>query len=347
MKLKFILFGILIIIYNTTKAQENLNVKVDHRMEALSIFYTLATVDTMDIKPTPSTYYKDFKTYFESYKNHKSLNWYRNLESWDGYDIASLGLFLSENYPFEIKIKPEVNYIKSSSKDTFLFHFNEFYKDCKVRKFTANHKKLYKSVCKTAKDSVEDSGILKEIQEFYGKSTDGKFVIYVDLLNNMGNNAIPSNNIKFNGNRMFRLAYLNDESKNLTVESPVFFTPYLNVVTHEISHLFVQDFLKDNKKDLSEIKNLFLTTSKGEKLNESEWENELDELIVRVCTAKILEHKFGKEKGQEEIDNQSRRYKLAKPLYVFFENYTLNRNEYKSIFDFYPKIMEYLKNYEK
>ncbi|MDN3618770.1 DUF4932 domain-containing protein [Polaribacter undariae] len=347
MKLKFIIFGILVIIYNSTKAQENLSVKVDQRMEALSIFYTLATVDTMDIKPTPSIYYKDFKTHFEPYKNHKSLNWYRNLESWDGYDIASLGLFLSENYPFEIKIKPEVNYIRSSDKDTFLFHFNEFYKDCKVKEFIEKHKKLYKSVCKTAKDSVKDSGILKEIQEFYRKPTASKFIIYVDLLNNMGNNAIPSNNIKFNGNRMFRLAYLNDVSKNLIDESPVFFTPYLNVVTHEISHLFVQDFLKDNKKDLSEIKNIFLTTSKGEKLNESEWENELDELIVRVCTAKILEQKFGKEKGLEEIENQSRRYKLAKPLYAFFENYSLNRNKYKSITDFYSKIMEYLKNYEE
>ncbi|MCG2432217.1 DUF4932 domain-containing protein [Aequorivita xiaoshiensis] len=347
MKLKFILTGIFITFLSTLKAQENLDVKVDHRMEALSIFYTLATVDTMDIKPTPSNYYKDFKTYFEPYKNHKALNWYRNLESWDGYDIASLGLFLSEDYPFEIKIKPEVNYIRSTSKDTFLYHFNEFYKDCKVKKFIKKHKKLYKSVCETAKDSVKKSGILNEIQSFYGKSAEGKFVIYIDLLNNMGNNAIPSNNVNFKDNRMFRLAYLNDEDKNHTDESPVIFIPYLNVVTHEISHLFVQDFLQNYKNDLSKIKTLFLTTSKGEKLDESKWENELDELIVRVCTARILEQKFGKEEGLKEIENQSQHFKLAIPLYDFFENYILNRDKYKSIADFYPKIMEYLKTYEE
>ncbi|WP_339918096.1 DUF4932 domain-containing protein [Yeosuana marina] len=347
MKLKFILFALFITLFNTLRAQDNLNVKVDHRMEALSIFYTLATVDTMDIKPTPSNYYKDFKTFFERYKNHKSLNWYRNLNQWDGYDIASLGVFLSNKYPFEIEIKLEKNYIISSSKDTFLYHFNKFYKDCKVKKFIRKHKKMYASVCERAKNSIEESGILKEIQTFYGKSTDSKFVIYLDLLNNMGNNAISSNDIKFKGNRMFRLAYLNDESKNLTDESPIVFTPYLNVVTHEISHLYVQDFLQVNVKGLSEIKNLFLTASKGEKLDKSQWKNELDELIVRVCTAKILEQKFGKEEGLKEIDNQSRYYRLAKPLYGFFETYSLNRNNYKTIKDFYPKILEYLKNYNE
>ncbi len=347
MKLKFILFGLLAAIFNTSKAQDNLNVKVDQRMEALSIFYTLSTVDTLDIKPTPSTYYKDFKTYFEPCKNHKSLNWYRNLESWDAYDIASIGLFLSRNHPFEIKIKPEGNYIRSSSNDTFLYHFNEFYKDCKVKKFIKKHKKLYKSVCKTAKDSVKDAGILEEIQKFYGKSADGEFVMYIDLLNNIGNNAIPSSDVNFKDDRMFLLAYLKDESKNLTDESPVVFTPYLNVITHEISHLFVRDFLQIYKRDLSKIKNLFLTTSKGEKLDESEWENELDELIVRVCTAKILEHKFGKDVGLKDIDSQSHHYRLAEPLYDFFETYSSNRKEYKSITDFYPKIMEFLKNYEE
>ncbi len=146
---------------------------------------------------------------------------------------------------------------------------------------------------------------------------------------------------------MFRLAYLNDKDKNLTDESSVMFTPYLNVVTHEISHLFVQDFLQNYKIDLSKIKTLFLTTSKGEKLDESKWENELDELIVRVCTARILEQKFGKEEGLKEIENQSRHFKLAIPLYDFFDNYILHRDKYKSITDFYPKIMEYLKTYEE
>ena len=71
--------------YVPSFAQENIEVKIDKRIEAISIFYTLATRDTLDIKPTPSTYYKDFDTNFDKCKNHQSLNWYRYLESWDGF----------------------------------------------------------------------------------------------------------------------------------------------------------------------------------------------------------------------------------------------------------------------
>lgn len=342
MKTKTILFTFFLVALHTLQAQQNLVVTIDDRMEALSIFYTLATADTLDVKPTPSTYYKDVKTYFEPYKNHASLNWYRNLESWDGYDMASMGLFLSDTYPFTVKIKPEVKYIKSTSNDVFLQHFNTFYKECNVKKFIKEHQKQYQSVCKTVNDSVQSSGILKEINNFYGQSTDGKFIIYLDLLNNLGNNAIPSVDPLFKGKRMFRLAYLNDTAKNLTDNSPVQFTPYLNVVVHEISHLFLGSFIQKYDTELFAIRSLFLTTTKGETLKESEWKNESEELLVRVSTAKILAQKFGKEAGLKEIENQASHFKLAIPLYYFMETYSTNRNSFKTIRDFYPELLGFL-----
>jgi len=59
-------------IFNQSFAQKNVSVKIDNRIEAVTIFYTLATRDTLERKPTPSIYYKDFNNYFEKYKNHKS-----------------------------------------------------------------------------------------------------------------------------------------------------------------------------------------------------------------------------------------------------------------------------------
>ncbi|RZK63458.1 MAG: hypothetical protein EOO92_28770, partial [Pedobacter sp.] len=49
--------------------QKIFSVKTDNRVEALSIFFTLATADTLNTKPTPSTYYRDVKAYFERYKD--------------------------------------------------------------------------------------------------------------------------------------------------------------------------------------------------------------------------------------------------------------------------------------
>lgn len=71
--------------YVRSFAQENIQVKIDKRIEAISIFYTLATRDTLDIKPTPSKYCKDFDTNFDKCKNHQLLNWYQNLDTWDRF----------------------------------------------------------------------------------------------------------------------------------------------------------------------------------------------------------------------------------------------------------------------
>lgn len=338
--MKFNIFLFTVLFFLKVNAQSNLKIKIDDRMEALSIFYTLATVDTLDTKPTPSIYYNDVKKYFEPYKNHPSLDWYRNLDTWDKYDMCSMGLFLTDSYPFSVQSTPEITYIKSSPITTFLQYFNKFYKECKVATFLKKHHKEYCKICNSAKQVVTNYSIFKEIHNFYGKSTTGDFVIYIDLLNNHGNNAIPN---KTSINRCFRLAYLNDVSKNLTDNSDVNFIPYENIIIHEISHLFLNDFLKNYESMLHSHKSTFLTTTKGEKIEEKEWLNELDELIVRVCTAKIIEQKYGKEMANKEIENQSKRFLHARPVFDYFEKYTNSRNQYKSINDFYNDLANYLK----
>ena len=323
-------------------SQKKVSVKIDKRIEAITIFYTLATKDTLDEKPTPSKYCKDFDEYFEKYENHKSLNWYRNLDKWDAYDLSSIGLYLSKKYPFKLIIPYNGTQLKSSNMEVFLTKFNEFYKDCKVGNFIKAHKKEYALITSFAEKTIIDSDVLNEVEKFYNKPLKREILIFADILNNIGNNAIEINDIKFKDYKIFKLAYLNDKNGIQTNETDVKFIPLSNVVIHEISHLFVNDFIPKNKEKLSIKKNLFLITSKNEVLKENEWENELDELIVRVCVSKILGEKFGAESELKEIENQSKHYKYFKELNFFFNNYTENRSKYKSITEFYPEIMKFI-----
>lgn len=321
--------------------QASFKVKIDTRLEAISLFYTLATSDTLDIKPTPSTYYGNVKNYFASCKLHPSLDWYRKLDRWDGFDVASLGIYLSE-YPFHVNRKLETNYIKSAPLDTFLHHLNNFYKDCKVKDFLASNRDEYERITAHAQDTILRSRILEDVSMFFGHPQKGEFVIYLDLLNNLGSNAIPTSDPEFKGKRLNRIAFISDTSSHLTDRDPVMFNPYLNVVAHECSHNFVGDFIPRYEQRLHAIRHLFLTTTKGVVMKDSEWKNELDELIVRVCVAKVLEQRDGKNAGASEISNQARHFRLAEPLYKFFDQYVMRRARYKTIEDFYPELIAHL-----
>ncbi|MFC6098432.1 DUF4932 domain-containing protein [Flavobacterium qiangtangense] len=339
---KLLLILLLLSVSGSSYGQKNVRVEIDPRIEAITLFYTLATIDTFDRKPTPSIYYKDFNTYFKPYKNHPSLTWYRNLARWDAYDLSSIGLYLSDSYPFQVEIPYAGSQLQSADMTTFLSKFNLFYKEANVKDFIKSHKKEYARITDYTKNAILKSGLLQEVERFYNRPSDGEMLIYVDALNNQGSNAITIDHNKFAGKKMFKLAYLSDETLEQTNESPVTFMPLSNVLVHEVSHLFVSDFIPKYKERLEAIKHVFLTTAKGKTLPESEWQNELDELIVRVCVAKILGIKYGAAAEAKEVENQSKHFKDFKAVHAFFDNYTSNRTRYKNSTEFYPELILFL-----
>jgi len=345
-KILLLCFLVLIITIHASISygQKILSIQTDPRVEALSIFYTLATADTLETKPTPSTYYRDVKAYFRKYNDNPSLNWYRKLENWDGPDMASLGLFLSKAYPFKLVIKPDVNYVRNVPLDTFLLRFNTFYKNCQVAKFIKKHLPEYDRINKKAELYIRKSGILSSVDSFYRSNRNGEYIIYTDILCNHGSNAVSTKDKDFAGKIITKAGYIEDKSKKLTDNDPVNFEPALNVVAHECSHFYLKSFVTKYHDRLSKIKNNFLTTAKGKKLADEQWENEIDELLVRTCVAKILAQKFGKESGEAEISNQAKHFKWANDLYLFMDKYTEHSDRYKSIEDFYPELVSFLEN---
>lgn len=337
---KIVILFLMIHLYSF--GQKKVSVKIDHRIEAVSIFYTLATMDTLDVKPTPSIYYKQFSQYFANCRNHQSLDWYRNLNVWDGYDLSSIGLYLSDGYPFKLKISYSGSQLRSSEISVFLEKFNAFYKDCRVDRFLKAHKEDYARIVEFAQDQIMASNLLNDVEKFYHKQKKEEIIIFVDLLNNLGNNAISVDDKTFKEKKMFKLAYLKDKNIIQTDDSKVTFVPLPNIVIHEVSHLYLNDFIPLYRERLSKKKNIFLITAKGEKLKESEWENELDELIVRVCVSKIMGEKYGPEAELKEVENQSKHFKYFKEIHSFFSVYTEHKSRYKSISRFYPEIVDYL-----
>jgi hypothetical protein len=343
-KAVFLLLSVFLLITSYCYGQKtpDITVKVDPRFEAISIFFTLSTMDTLDVKPAPSVYFKKVKAHYKYFEDHPSVKWYRDLESWDGYEISSLGFFLSEQPPFVVEKKTVNNYVRSTNQQLFLEKLNAFTIDFKTMYFVKGQQPLYSKVCKDVKDSILKSKIINYTEQFYGNNRLKKFVVVLDMLNNHGSNVIPLPFPQFSDQCVIRLGYHKAKNVVLTDDSPVNYPSHQNVIAHEISHIYMNEFIPAYRERLSKIKNLFLIPVGGKKLADENWENECDELLVRTCTAQILADKFGAAYGRKEIENQAKHYKAALPLYQFFEKYTANRKKYKTINMFYPELIAYL-----
>lgn len=346
MKHLLIAFLLTITTFHHLQAQNDIavTVKIDPRFEALSIFYFLAIKDSLDApdQPTPSVYYKAVKQHFAPFKEHPALMWYRNLSIWDGYNLPSLGFFLSDTPSLKQVMKPEYSYVKDSTTLPLLLdQVNLFYKDSRAGEFIKQQKSLYEKVATDGKAAIVGSGILRDVQAFYGNHTVKRVMIFPDLLNNLGNNAIPFHQGKYKDDCVIRIGYINDSSAHLTDDSMVRFNPPLNVIAHECSHVFLKDFLQRYHARLFAVRQIFLESTKGEKFEDKEWENEVEELLVRACVARILAARNGAAAGEWESTGQGRRYKQMIGLYDLLGKYSRERDKYQSLSAFYPQIVDW------
>lgn len=346
MKHVLIAFLLTITAFHHLQAQNDIavTVKIDSRFEALSIFYFLAIKDSLDApdQPSPSVYYKAVKEHFAPFNAHPALMWYRNLSIWDGYDLPSLGFFLSDTPGLKLVMKPENSYVKDTTTLPLLLdQVNRFYKDSRASEFMQQQKPLYEKVAADGKAAIVGSGILRDVQAFYGNHTVKQVMIFPDLLNNLGNNAIPFHDGKYKDACVIRLAYISDSSAHLTDDSMVRFNPLLNVIAHECSHVFLKDFLQHYHDRLFAVRRIFLESAKGEKFADKEWENEVEELLVRASVAQILAARNGVAAGERESTGQARRYKHMIGLYELLGKYSRERDKYQSISSFYPQVMDW------
>ncbi|PSL44659.1 uncharacterized protein DUF4932 [Chitinophaga niastensis] len=344
--MKHVVIPLLLVILtlNRLQAQDHIavDVKIDPRFEALSIFYFLALKDSLDAdeRPSPSVYYKAVKQHFGPYDAHPALMWYRKLSNWDGYDMPSLGIFLSDTPVLKPVAKMEFSYVKNGTTlQVLLDKVNTFYKDSRAGEFMQEQKGRYKKVEADGKAAIVNSGILRDVQAFYGNHQVKRVVIFPDLLNNIGNNAIPLQDGKYKEACMMRIGYITDSTDNLTDDSMVRFSPPLNVIAHECSHVFLHDFLVRYRSRLFAVRRIFLESADGEKYEEQEWENEMEELLVRACVAGILARRDGVVAGEMECSGQARKYRYMPGLYELLGKYAAERNKYHTIQEFYPRIM--------
>jgi len=304
------------------------SIYIDDRVELFRVAYFLAIEDSIDqsLRPCKTDYYE---TNFEPYKKHKDHPLVQKIREGDIWsaDLPTLALCLDDN----LLPKDDLDIYRLSNQygwygenlDSLSILLKDFRR-------TINFKNEYNISFKNFRDSLESNEISKKLNTFYRTKEETYLKILFDPLNRITNKAITFTNNPEN-ERLFLITYLCDEPNDSIKKLELKWNKdYRRIVIHENSHLYTDAlYSKYYDKELDSL----VKQSKFQDQNTN-----IDELIVKGLTAKILKLNYGNSINAEETN---RIPETSKIVYEQLNNYL--KDEEMEFEEMYQEIIQVMK----
>ena len=304
-------------------------IKVDDRIQLFRVAYNLAIMDSIDQKfhPCETEFYSQHYLPYKKYSDHPFVQKIANGDLWNG-DLPILALALDEN------LKPIKNIDTAILSDQFgwygenLDSVSDLMIDFKNR---TSFKDAYNINFKPFKDSIQTNNITQKLNDFFREKKKPDLIVYFDPLN-----AITSKAINFLPNtdekRRFVLNNVCGKPDSLPSDiSPRWNKDSRRIIFHENAHLYTDNLFEKYYSDEFDKK------LQQEKYKE-EYKN-IDEIIVRGITAKIIQVNYGEKEGEFEISRQPERSRI---VYDYLDTYI--NNEIMTFESAYREVIKELKN---
>lgn len=313
----------------STKEESKTSIEVDDRVQLFRLAYNLAIMDSIspNLRPCKDQFYSIHYLPYKKYLNHPLVQRITKGDLWNG-DLPMLALALDED------LQPKNNLDRSVLKNQFGWYGENLDSVSKLLidfKETIDFNNNYNINFEPLKDSIESNNVTKKLNNFYRTKTTSKLRIYFDPLNKITSksiNFLPKND----SIRIYVLANICD--KEDSTQTNKILTPKWNktnrrITFHENSHLYTDQLFKKYYSDEFD-----------EKLKKEKFADErtnIDEIIVRGLTAKIIEINYGEKAGKFEYD---RLWPKSKIVFDKLENYYINKD--MSFEEIYRQIIKKL-----
>ncbi|CAA0253306.1 hypothetical protein [Tenacibaculum maritimum] len=310
------------------KSKNTISIGIDDRIELLRVAYFLALEDSIEVslKPCKTDFYKANFEGYKKFKNHPLVQKIGRGDEWNA-DLPTIALCFDEN------LKPKENLNEKEISKQFGWYGKNIDTLSKLLidfKKTIQFKNDYHVNFKPFLEAINSSRISEKLNQFYRTNKKTSLKILFDPLNRITNKAITFTDTPKN-ERLFLMTYLcegaNDAIKPLKLE---WNEDYRRIVIHENSHIYTGElFKKYYDKEFDSL------------IHQEKFKNEycdIDEIMVRGITAKILELNYGQRVGEDEINHQPKKSKI---VYDYLNNYVKDdKMEFEQV---YKEILEKLK----
>jgi hypothetical protein len=328
--------------------RNDIPVRVDERVELLSIVFRL--IDAFEYHMTPATeaYAKEVDRYFAPFKDHEALAVARKLRSQRqiGFDAVAWFAVHIEGGP---RMVPKVPFDKMVDMDgrwsaaavaQFLNALQRFADDSKAFNFFKNHQTVYRKSADRLAAEIAKRPYRAWLDQFFGARPGADFCAIVGMLNGSANYGV-------------KVRYPNSHEEILPIIGasrfdqsglPVFDASVASIVAHEFCHSYCNPLI-DRFADslLPSAKVIF--PEREVLLKQQAYSNAqtmLYESLVRACTHRFLSAHGSAAECEGELRDQLRRGFYWNPdLSMLLREYEASRQKYASLEAFMPRIVHF------
>lgn len=339
-------------------ASPSITAFVDEKQELSATVWILAGCEEYDRGVYPP-YYRDIRRYFRKFKSHPVMDFIRQMRdapdsvyvvSYNSVPCAAELLYIEDGH---VKVRDDVDiaeYFHTQdprwTEENFLKYaalLDDFYVKSDYHRFFEKHSKLYAEYA----DSLQ-AGMRRLIdpdwfQDVYGKQLPVVAVCISPAYarNNYGSiDTLTQRLLGYDRTGYYPIIGVSSKPKyasNMYING--------NVIIHEISHSFTNPILESYENEEQEVGRIICPYMEQELYWAGyDWQSLYGEFFNSLMTNLYLKDVYPPLLGRSISADQNHGFVWMKEAVDFMDRFSENRDKYRTIDDFMPEFVEYMRS---
>jgi large-conductance mechanosensitive channel len=335
------------IIVDTRNPHEIINIKVDPRMELLSIIQHYTSWAEKHHTKLEFAYKNEIDNYFKNYGQHPAVQKSEILtNSGFSYDAPATFVLYHSDLPEFKQIVPYSSYLigragGESNLIDFANKIREFSDTTNFMEFFNSHKNYYFEIENDINETIGVYNYIKLLEDYYGESKRSYNIIPTQLFQSGGYGPEITTS---EGKDIYNIC----GTQTVIFGKPNFGNQdnLLGIILHEFSHSFVNPITEKNTNEINKYSKLMdPIKDKMQQMAYGNWLTCVNEHLVRANTIRFfvkLRENIIKENYLES--EYQKGFIYIKKLDTLLDEYEKYRDVYTTYESFYPKIIELFKS---
>jgi hypothetical protein len=329
-------------------------VSVDPRVELISIIFRLAGNPEYN-RGQFISYIAAIEKKFGPYREHPVVKLAASLREKYGvsYDAPmSLAVYLDDvnNLRLKVPLKPRPDGLderwRPEDVRDFLDKARQFARESNFDEFIETQQPMYDRAVANIRSLLDKEANLEWFDDFFGARPGAEFHIALGMVNGPGNYG-P--HVKLADREEYYCVLGVWKFGALGLGGPKFDKTMLPTVIHEFCHSYANKIVDAHTSQLEKHgKEIYAKVAeKMERMAYGNWQTMMRESLVRACVVRYMAATQGPEAAQKQIrDEINRSFLWMQELSDLLVQYEQNRDKYKTLDTFFPKVVDFFNNYD-